>query len=55
MVAGGSQGHWIYFYDVICSKKRTLKYIVFVCEFTVSDIYTLLPRMSFQLIFTSEP
>lgn len=55
MVAGGSQGHWIYFCDVICSKKRTLNYIVFVCEFTVSDIYTLLPRMSFQSIFTSEP
>ena len=31
MVAGGSQGHWIYFYDVICSKKRTLNYIVFLC------------------------
>lgn len=55
MVAGGSQGHWIYFCDVICSKKRTLNYIVFVCEFTVSDIYTLLPHMSFQSIFTSEP
>lgn len=41
MVAGGSQGHWIYFCDVICSKKRTLNYIVFVCEFTVSDICTL--------------